>query len=92
MYRYRYINKHVQFDQINYTLILEDLEDQSLPIVRIEKSFNNSDLHVDAEFLYLEARKEILRILAEQQTEPAVLDKEADLVTGEEESNGDTGE
>lgn len=62
MYRYRYINKHYQFGQTNYTLILEDLED-GMPSVRIEKSFSMDPSAIDADFLYVEASKDIINAI-----------------------------
>lgn len=59
MYRFRYINKHFQFGRTNYTLLLEDLEGD-MPAVRVEKEFALSPEQIDSDFLYQEARKEIL--------------------------------
>jgi hypothetical protein len=59
MYRFRYINKHVQFGQLNCTLVLDDLEG-SMPSVRVEKQFTiDNDNEIDDETLYQEASKEI---------------------------------
>lgn len=58
MYRYRYINKFCQFGRTSCTLILEDLEDD-MPLVRIEKEFPLELSHIDSEFLYQDASKEI---------------------------------
>lgn len=67
MYRYRYINKHYQFEHVNYTLVLEDLEgDTDYPIVRIEKSFAIDPALIDNDFLYEQAKKDIIRVLQEQ--------------------------
>lgn len=62
MYRYRYINKHYQFGYTTYTLVLEDLEN-SLPTVRLDKSFNTDPQLIDDDFLYQEARKDILNTM-----------------------------
>ena len=62
MYIGRYINKHVQFEETNYTLILED-NDGILPTVRVEKTFSTDPNLLDNEFLYQEAKKEILILL-----------------------------
>jgi hypothetical protein len=59
MYRYRYINKHYQFGQTNYSLILEDLED-GMPTVRIEKSFNMQPSDIDDGFLATQANNDIM--------------------------------
>lgn len=76
MYRYRYINKHVQFEATNYTLVLEDLEgDMSVPLVRIEKTFNVDPSLIDNDFLYNEARKDILLLTAGQSAEPVTPEK-----------------
>lgn len=58
MYRYRYINKHVQFGQTNYSLILEDLE-SGMPPVRLEKSFNVDPSQIDEDFLTTQANLDI---------------------------------
>lgn len=85
MYRYRYINRHIQFDQVSYTLILEDLEGDCLePIIRIEKSFSISDGMVDSEFLYAEAKQEIMRVLSEQENGIPVAEKDLIIITEEE--------
>lgn len=54
-YRYRYINKLIQFGKITYTLILQDLEGD-MPEMRLDKQFDA----VDDEILYQEASKEII--------------------------------
>jgi len=59
MYRYRFINKHVQFGATNYTLVLEDLED-GMPMVRVEKSFKIDPSQIDDSFLYSQAAPEII--------------------------------
>jgi hypothetical protein len=74
MYRYRYINKHSQFGYTDYTLILEDLEEDPEKAIRIEKSFNIDPQLIDSDFLYQEARKEIIRVLSEKDQEvPMIL-------------------
>jgi len=75
MYTSRYINKHYQFGETNYTLILEDLEGGK-PTYRIEKTFKLSPDEIDQEFLYQEAKKEISRILIELEQEPAIEDQQ----------------
>lgn len=70
MYRYRYINNQIQFGQYNYELILDDLED-GLPTHRIYKTFKEEP---DAEQLYQEAAKEILRVI---NTVPEEMDPDA---------------
>jgi len=60
MYNYRYINRLYQFGETNYSLILEDLDSNPVKIKRIEKTFKKSPEEIDNEFLYQEARKEIL--------------------------------
>jgi len=62
MYRYRYINPHYQFGQMNYSLILEDLED-GMPLVRIEKCFNVSPNEIDDNFLANQANIDILNAI-----------------------------
>lgn len=64
MYRYRYINKHSQFDETSYSLILSD-SDGIMPEKRIEKIFRIDERLIDTEFLYEEAKKEILIALSE---------------------------
>jgi hypothetical protein len=59
MYRYRYINKHVQFGATNFTLVLEDLED-GMPTVRLEKCFHVNPSQIDESFLYTHAAPEII--------------------------------
>lgn len=63
MYRYRYINKHFQFGETSYSLILEDLEG-GMPLVRIEKIFKLDPSLLDDDYLYTEASKEIIAAIA----------------------------
>jgi hypothetical protein len=61
-YEYRYINKQVFENSVAYTLLLDDPDGDKEP-VRIEKSFKADDQTIDEEFLRIEAKKEIKRIL-----------------------------
>lgn len=79
MYSYRYINKFYQFGETNYTLILEDLDSDPIKVVRIDKTFQKSPDEIDDEFLYQEARKEIIRITYEDTLDPVVVNKEDTL-------------
>ena len=63
-YNYTYINKQHQFEEITYTLVLED-SDMILPVVRVEKTFKESSVDVDDTLLFNEAQAEILRVLSE---------------------------
>lgn len=65
MYSYRYINRHYQFGETNYSLILEDLDSNPVKSKRIEKTFRKSPEEIDDNFLYEEARKEILIAIQE---------------------------
>lgn len=65
MYNYRYINKLAQFGHVNYTLILEDIDDPNV-IIRIEKCFKKALSEIDDDFLYQEARKEMIRVSREE--------------------------
>lgn len=56
---YRYINPLVQFGEVNYDLIIEDLEDDSFEPVRVQKTFNVEEDAIDSDFLFKEAKKEI---------------------------------
>lgn len=76
MYSYRYINEHYQFGETNYSLILEDLDSDPIKIVRIDKTFKLSPNEIDQEFLYQEARKEIIRVIYEDSLDPVVTNKE----------------
>lgn len=88
MYRYRYINKHKQFGQVSYTLILEDLEGDCLqPTIRIEKSFSIAEGMVDTEFLYNEAKQEIIRVLFEQKNQIPIEENESTELNVEEEGS-----
>lgn len=75
-YSYRYINRLNQFGEINYTLILEDISNLELPAVRIDKTFKVDPSLIDDNFLYNEARTEILRIMNEPQSEPLLTETE----------------
>lgn len=76
MYRYRYINKHIQFGCASYTLVLEDLEgDMTIPTIRIEKTFNIDPELIDDDFLYNEARKDILMAVSQQEHEAVIPEK-----------------
>lgn len=75
MYSYRYINQLYQFNQTNYTLILEDLENPDVPVVRIDKCFSKSPSEIDNEFLYNEAKKDILMVNRQQSEEPIIAEK-----------------
>ena len=81
MYRYRYINKHCQFGRTNYTLILEDLENE-MPTVRIEKEFGIDKELIDEDFLYTEAKKDI--ISAQEAYKQSLLDIVIPDSTGDE--------
>jgi len=63
VYIYRYINKLHQFDRTEYTLILEDLEKPSVEPIRIQKTFLISPNLIDEEFLFQEAKKEMLQVV-----------------------------
>lgn len=54
---YEYINKLVQFDQTNYTLLISD-PDHIYPSERLEKSFKS--INVSAQDLDNEAQREIV--------------------------------
>ena len=69
-YGYRYINKITQFGLTTFTLILEDIDNYEEVTYRIEKSFKTPVELIDDEFLYQEAKKEILRIKQEPLAEP----------------------
>jgi len=73
VHSYRYINKHKQYDSINYTLIIEAREDDILfNEYRIEKCFRIDEKLLDEEFLRRYAYIEIDRIVAESEIiEPA---------------------
>ena len=65
-YSYRYINKNNQPSSVDYTLIIENRENDVLVgSIRIEKSFNVDEKLIDDEFLRLQAYKEIDRITRE---------------------------
>jgi hypothetical protein len=63
MYSYRYINKFIQLGVINYTLIIEDLEDPTRQTLRVEKSFNLSVDQLDDDVLAKAAQVEILNLV-----------------------------
>ena len=68
VHSYRYINKHKQYDAINYTLIIEARQDDVLiNECRIEKCFRIDEKLLDEEFLRRYAYIEIDRIILECQ-------------------------
>lgn len=73
VHSYRYINKHKQYNNINYTLIIEARQDDVLiNEYRIEKCFKIDEKLLDEEFLRRYAYIEIDRIVAESEIiEPA---------------------
>lgn len=77
MYRYRFINKHFQFGQTNYSLILEDFED-GMPTVRIEKSFSMDPTLIDDDFLASQAMPEIQNYTQAFRDAQALLADDAD--------------
>lgn len=64
-FNYRYLNKQVFLANVSYTLIIEN-EDDSEDFIRIEKSFKFPPEIIDSEFLRIEAKKEINRIIKER--------------------------
>lgn len=65
MYEFRYINKQIEKTSTSYSLVLED-RTTGRPTVRIEKSFKVDSKLIDDEFLRSEAKKDIDRIVNEQ--------------------------
>jgi hypothetical protein len=63
-YEYRYINRNRQPGSVSYSLLIEDTETKET--IRIEKSFKVDFNIVDSEFLRIEAKKEIDRIIEEK--------------------------
>lgn len=66
MITFRYINKNEQPTSISYTLLIEDEDkDEFQDTIRIDKTFKVDGHLIDDEFLRVEARKEIDRIIFE---------------------------
>lgn len=65
MLSFRYINVNRQPTYTAATLLIEDLDLPSVDPVRIEKVFKQDAQTLDADFFHSEARKEIMRIVAE---------------------------
>jgi len=70
MYSYRYINRLAQFGCVTYTLLIENLVDQSAEPYRVEKKFRVCADSVDSEFLHKEAKKEIAVMLSTPAPQP----------------------
>ena len=92
MYSYRYINPQYQFGVTSFTLVLEDLDTPTNPVLRIDKSFNVDSSMIDDDFLYQQARPDII---AANQLDPTVVqvpDKFADVAETPYVDPGDGGD
>lgn len=89
LYSYRYINKQVQFGSTNYTLILEDLDDLNMPIVRIDKCFNVDPNLIDNDFLYQQAKPDILNAMGYDPSNPPIAEKTLDVVEAIQDESSD---
>lgn len=64
MITFRYINKNEQPTFVSYTLLIEDEDkDEFIETIRIEKVFKCDTRVIDEEFLRIEARLEIDKVL-----------------------------